>query len=499
MLLFLLLLLPLSTFSWDIIFVNVLATGSHQTVGAYTANVLADHGHSVTYVSTNVPKYLRSQIKKVTLTESEKVFNELIRKVDDPEFTMASAVWDMKPMLKLCRLLFENPFIQNLMATNAKFDAILTLGALYDSCSFALAHKLGIPGRITLFPAPATFPAQISSYGLPIYHSSVNHDGITYFDNDEVKASPLLRVKNLLKSTGIMIFEDLVQRFMIGPDIYPHVPDYPGYVSLYREVGLVLMHYHPLVDHPVPFGPGVVPLAGTLCTDYQPEMLSDELREFVDASEGFVFISFGSLINMILDVEKEILIGAFARMPFNVVWKSKFDIPNLPPNVKTFKWVAQTTLLRHPKLRTFITHGGYASKVEAMCAGAPMLVIPRFAFDQYINAEQVRKRGLGDKIVDLKDSSVEEVYGKVMNVSGPTIAGRSKDLQRQLLLTRTTDEQLLGYIDIIISGKKLLPGYQPFYEYFYIDIILVPIFTIYLVKYLVRKIRTFSRDAIYNS
>ncbi|KAL5261692.1 hypothetical protein ACHWQZ_G007405 [Mnemiopsis leidyi] len=487
----LLLLLFLSTVrSWDILFVNVFAGGSHQTIGAYTANVLADNGHSVTYVSANVPKYLRSQIKKVTLTETEKIGNNFLKIIDDPDFTIGKALSNIKIMLKLCGPFFQDPFVQHLMATSAKFDAMITLGALYDSCAFSLAHRLKIPGRITQFPAPATFPAQISSYGLPIYRSSVNHDGVTYQDNEDVKMSPLLRVKNMLKAAGIMLFEDIVQRFLIAPDIYPHVPEYPGYVALYKEVGLVLMHYHPLVDFPVPFGPGVVPLAGTLCTEYNPQDLSEELREFVDSSDGFVYISFGSHIHTLLDDEKEILIGAFAKMPFNIVWKMKFEVPNLPPNVRTFKWVAQTTLLRHPKLRAFITHGGYASKVEAMCAGAPMLVIPRVAFDQFLNAEQIRKRGLGDKIVSLRDSNVDEVYEKVMNISGPGITEQSKALQRQLLLTRTTEEQLLGYIDLTISGKKLLPGYQPFYEYFYLDIILVPVFTIFAMKYLVGQIRS---------
>jgi UDP:flavonoid glycosyltransferase YjiC (YdhE family) len=487
----LLLLLPLSATSWEILFVNVLVTGSHQTVGAYTANVLADHGHSVTYLSSNVPNYLRSQIKRVTLAETEIIGNELFKTIDDPDFTYRLVLSKIRSVLGLCGTFFRDPFVQHLINTNAKFDAMISAGVLYDSCAFALAHKLKIPGRITHFPAPCTLPAQISAYGLPLYHSSVNHDGLTYQDNEEAKASLLLRAQNILKSAGVMLFMDLVQRFMIEPDIYPHVPDYPGYGAISKEVGLVLMHYHPLVDFPVPFGPGVVPLAGTLCTEYDPASLSDELREFIDSSEEFIYISFGSLLNNLQDVEKEILIGAFVKMSFkfNVVWKMKFEIPNLPPNVKTFKWVAQTTLLRHPKLRVFITHGGYASKVEAMCAGAPMLVIPQFAFDQYLNAEQIWKRQLGDKIVSLRDSNVEEVYGKVMNISGPKIRGNSKVLQRQLLLTRTTEDQLLGFIDMAISGKKLLPGYQPFYEYFYIDIILLPILTIYLVKYLVKKIR----------
>jgi hypothetical protein len=118
-----------------------------------------------------------------------------------------------------------------------------------------------------------------------------------------------------------MLFEDLVQRFMIQPDIYPHVPDYPGYTAIFKEVGLVLMNYHPLADFLVPFGPGVVPLAGTLCTEYDPSSLSDELKGFIDSSEGFVYISFGTHINTLLDIEKKILIGAFAKMSFNVVWK----------------------------------------------------------------------------------------------------------------------------------------------------------------------------------
>ena len=486
----LLLLLPLSASPWEVLFVNVFATRSHQTVSGYTANLLAEHGHHVTYISTNIPNYLRSEITKITLSEIEKIGNTVIKKVDDPDFSLGKMLPSIKTMLLLCDPFFVDPNVQHLITKQARFDVMIAFGALYDSCAFALAHKLNITARITQFPAPATFPAQMSAYGLPIYHSAVNYDGVSYQDPQDVKNSMLLRVKNIFKTGIIMMIEDIAQRWFIGPAIYTHVPDYPGYFSAYQKVGLVLMHQHPLTDYPVPFGPGVVPLGGTLCTDYQPEAFSAELIEFLDSSiQGFVYLSFGSIVNTLLDVEKEILIGAFAKLSYNVVWKIPGDIPNLPPNVKTFSWLPQMSLLRHPNLRAFITHGGYASKIEAMCAGVPMLVIPRTAFDQYQNAELVRSRGLGDKLLSLRDSTSEVMYAKVMNITGDDITMRSKSLQRQLLATRTSPTQLLGYLDIVISGHSLLPGYQPFWEYFYLDILLIPVLVMWLVKALVSRIR----------
>ena len=481
---------PIAVTSWDVLFVNVFSTRSHQTISGYTANLLADNGHHVTYISTNIPNYLRSEIKKVTLTEIEKVGNAVIKKVDDPDFSLGKMLPSIKTMLSLCDLFFADPYVQLLISKRARFDAIVAFAALYDSCAFALAHKLEIGARITQVPAPAIFPAQQAAYGLPIYHSSVNYNGVICQDPQDVKDSMVLRLKNILSTNLVMLFEDVAQKWFIGPGIYSHVPDYPGYFEVYKEVGMVLMHQHPLTDFPVPFGPGVIPLAGTLCTDYQPELLGADLLDFIDSSQGFIYLSFGSIIHTLLDIEIEIFINAFSKLPFNVVWKMPGDIPNLPPNVKTFSWLPQMSLLRHPKLRAFITHGGHASKIEAMCSGAPMLVIPRTAFDQYLNADQVVKRHLGDKILNLRESSGHQIYEKIMNITGEETTGNMRNLQRHLLATRTTESQLLGYFDIVISGKKLLPGYQPIWQYFYLDIILIPIVVILLVRMLIRKVRS---------
>ena len=76
-----------------------------------------------------------------------------------------------------------------------------------------------------------------------------------------------------------------------------------------------------------------------------------------------------------------------------------------------------------------------------------------------------------------------------MAISAPEYKRRVEAISRQILATRLTEKQVLGYMDIVISGHRLLPGYQPWYQYLYLDIILTPIITIYLIRLAVKWVR----------
>ncbi len=51
-------------------------------------------------------------------------------------------------------------------------------------------------------------------------------------------------------------------------------------------------------------------------------------------------------------------------------------------------------ILDNPKLKLFITHGGYNSLLEACDAETPLLMLPLF-LDQFGNAKRAERHGLG--------------------------------------------------------------------------------------------------------
>ena len=134
---------------------------------------------------------------------------------------------------------------------------------------------------------------------------------------------------------------------------------------------------------------------------------------------------FRTIKNFLLQSELAAALSSPLLSDYHIIWKlsGTTDIP-LPANVHLVSWVPQAAMLgavslctrkrnrsahftEHPRLRLFITHGGYASIYESLysgkvlvcslqsfhstlLAGAPMLVIPLMV-DQFSNAFEARR------------------------------------------------------------------------------------------------------------
>ncbi|RCN29813.1 UDP-glucoronosyl and UDP-glucosyl transferase [Ancylostoma caninum] len=115
-----------------------------------------------------------------------------------------------------------------------------------------------------------------------------------------------------------------------------------------------------------------------------------EFQRIVDRAEGIVVFSFGSVTpsEKMPGSWKLAFIDAFKRFPnYHFIWRYVgTDLQGeLPPNVHVFKWLPQSDLLQNPKIKAFITHGGYNSVQESISAGVPLITIPLFG-DQPKNA-----------------------------------------------------------------------------------------------------------------
>ncbi|KAH7712727.1 CRE-UGT-62 protein [Aphelenchoides avenae] len=127
---------------------------------------------------------------------------------------------------------------------------------------------------------------------------------------------------------------------------------------------------------------------------------------------------------MSLEMKKAFL-NAFAKLPvIDFLWKftrseEDDELFKQYPNVHTFKWVDQVSILAHPKTRVFITHSGMNSVNEASTHGVPMLTIPLFG-DQLYNAAIVKKLGVGIhlNVLEISEATVYEALKTILEDSG---------------------------------------------------------------------------------
>lgn len=114
--------------------------------------------------------------------------------------------------------------------------------------------------------------------------------------------------------------------------------------------------------------------------------------------QDIIYVSTGSFIEAPVEFYNSI-INAFKDTTYRVVISHprvhEITFKELPSNIEFHKYVDQISLLKQAKL--FISHGGYNSLCESIKYQVPLLVYP-LSNDQYIDAEQVEKVGIGKSL-----------------------------------------------------------------------------------------------------
>ncbi|CAD6337367.1 unnamed protein product [Miscanthus lutarioriparius] len=115
-------------------------------------------------------------------------------------------------------------------------------------------------------------------------------------------------------------------------------------------------------------------------------------------ARGVVYVSFGTVASPRPDELRELAAGLEASgTPF--LWSLREDSwPLLPPGFLdrtagagsglVVPWAPQVPVLRHPSVGAFVTHAGWASVLEGVSSGVPMVCRPFFG-DQRMNARSV--------------------------------------------------------------------------------------------------------------
>jgi UDP:flavonoid glycosyltransferase YjiC (YdhE family) len=118
--------------------------------------------------------------------------------------------------------------------------------------------------------------------------------------------------------------------------------------------------------------------------------------------EPLVYVSFGSVTAgahlpfypALYRAAIEALAGLPARFLVTVgEERDHAELGPLPPNVEVERWVPQDEVLH--RASAVVTHGGLGSTLGALAHGVPLVVLPLFSLDQWLNAAAVARAGAG--------------------------------------------------------------------------------------------------------
>ncbi|XP_028778570.1 UDP-glycosyltransferase 90A1 [Neltuma alba] len=143
---------------------------------------------------------------------------------------------------------------------------------------------------------------------------------------------------------------------------------------------------------------------GPLCLAEEPKInISEGSRkptwmEWLDEKQEILYIAFGSQAEISSEQLKEIAIG-LEESTVEFMWvirKKEWELPQgfeeraEKRGIVVREWVDQREILMHESVKGFLSHCGWNSVLEGICAGVPILAWPMMA-EQHLNAKMVEE------------------------------------------------------------------------------------------------------------
>ncbi|CAH0598226.1 unnamed protein product [Chrysodeixis includens] len=450
---------------------------SHQVVFRPITQELLKRGHEVVVVTPD-PMYPKGQTPE-NLTEidvhdagyssvqvaltSSKMFKDSLSEQMDVMFSAFFEAFDQILSVKE---------VKEILQGEDHFDLIITEHCVRVAAAFAHIYKkpliqissLGaILGTYEALGAP-THPFLYPTYMIRRIYN------LTLLEKLDVLYSKYEMEKEFKK---VEIVENKIIKKHFPPDT-------PLVAEIEKYVDMVFLNVNPIWEGNQPVPPNVIHLGGLPQRPEKP--LPAELQSYLDSSKnGVIYISFGTNVKTsILPPERvKHMVKAFSKLPYDILWKWDSDeLPGKSANIKISKWLPQSDLLKHPKIKLFITQGGLQSADETITAGVPTVVVPMLG-DQWYNAEKYVHHGIGVQL-EAKDVTEESFTKAINTVIGNKsyreniikLRDRMKDQPQQPL------ERAVWWIEYVMrhGGAKHLrspAAFMSWREYLELDLVAV--------------------------
>ncbi|KAJ8709298.1 hypothetical protein PYW07_009124 [Mythimna separata] len=374
---------------------------SLSILGTGAVRHLLNAGHEVTYITVfplkNMPTKTFRQIDISTNLELLKKDESMTMGfVLEHKLEKNDALQIQNFALEGAKATFQHESVKKLLQDpNERFDAVITdliesevfagLAVLYD-CPMIWLYSMGAHWQVLRMIDRGTNPAYDPDYLSPAMTP------LSFLERvDELWA----RVKwQFLKTFITQPEERKIYEQTIGPLVAKRGRTLPDYEEVIFNASLIFGNEHDAVRDR-PSTPQNFKYIGGFHVEEPVKPLPKDFQDLIDNSKhGVIYFSMGSFLksNSLPKPLIAELLKMFGELKQTVIWKFESDLPDVPKNVHIVQWAPQPSILAHPNVRMFISHGGLLSSIEAIHFGMPTIGVPVF-FDQFTNVNKAVENG----------------------------------------------------------------------------------------------------------
>lgn len=449
---------------------------SHQVVYRSLTKALAERGHQLTVMTPNPMDH--PNVTEISFKSSYKIFNELINyvRIKQDKLSELETVDLVTNMgFRICSEQLNHPEVKQLIANHSLYEFDLIILEYFNfvpMLGFAELFDcpvIGITSMETSFTVHETFGYEVNAVVQPdqlVF--SYPHGRLSFYERVYALLS-----HHLWKFVAKPIFDYKMMTLL--REHFPSVTE--SKKELENRLALMMINTSPVLGSIRPLVPKVLQL-GFLHISPPKPLPEGDVKQFLDQSEhGVIYMSFGSIAKSsdFPSDFRDIFLNVFARIKYDVLWKFEAEnLPNKSSNVMTSKWLPQSDVFAHPKVKLVICQGGQQTVEEAIDREVPIIVVP-FIQEQEGNGLKLVERGVGSKL-DFHTLNEDLLLKAIEEMTKPIFKENIRKL-RNLVYDQpmSSIEKAVWWTEYVIrnngTGHLNYPGtLVPFYQKCWLDI-----------------------------
>lgn len=272
---------------------------------------------------------------------------------------------------KLTEDTIKSPGVQKLLRPEVKFDLVISELFLNDAL-LGFSNYYKCPHILLSTVGPNTWVNDFA--GNPYVLSYIPSVFLSFTNRMNV----VERLQNVLfflaEKVMLKLYHDPFHRKLYDEAFPDPKPDFDH--IKYHGVSLILLNSHFSLNYAQPLLPNMIEVAG-MHVKKEADPLPSDIQKFLDgAKEGVVYFSMGSNLrpSKMAEAQKKAIINSLSNLKQKILWK--WDDESILVDKKKIlvkKWFAQDSVLAHPNVKLFVTHGGYLSLTESIYYGVPVV------------------------------------------------------------------------------------------------------------------------------